>query len=153
MNTAKKCFIILVVLGLWMAYANADDREWRKERGGHHGPPPEAFAACDGKTAGDRTQFVAPNGETVEGTCEVADDRLVLRPDHPPERTGGGHHGPPPEAYTACEGKGSGDQAELIGRHGETVTGTCEQEGDRLVLRPDFMKNRSKAGPNGHSDE
>ena len=47
------------------------------------------------------------------------------------------HHGPPPEAYTACEGKNAGDTAEFVSPRGDTVTGTCEQEGDRLVLRPD----------------
>ena len=47
------------------------------------------------------------------------------------------HHGPPPEAYTACEDKNVGDSAEFVSPHGDTVTGTCEQEGDRLVLRPD----------------
>ncbi len=47
------------------------------------------------------------------------------------------HHAPPPEAYTACEGKISGDSAEFVSPHGDTVTGTCEQEGDLLVLRPD----------------
>jgi len=47
------------------------------------------------------------------------------------------HQGPPPEAYTACEGKNAGDTAEFVSPHGDTVTGTCEQVGDRLVLRPD----------------
>lgn len=47
------------------------------------------------------------------------------------------HQGPPPEAYTACEGKSEGDTAEFESPRGDTVTGTCEQEGDRLVLRPD----------------
>jgi len=46
-------------------------------------------------------------------------------------------HGPPPEAYSACEGKNEGDTAEFVSPHGDTVTGTCEQDGDRLVLRPD----------------
>ncbi len=46
-------------------------------------------------------------------------------------------HGPPPEAYTACEGKNAGDPAEFVSPHGDTVTGICEQEGDRLVLHPD----------------
>ena len=47
------------------------------------------------------------------------------------------HHGPPPEAYTACEGKNAGGTAEFVTPHGDTVTGTCEQHGDRLFLRPD----------------
>lgn len=50
----------------------------------------------------------------MTGTCEVADDRLVLRPEHPPGQPGGRRHGPPPEAYTACEGKSAGDTAQLV---------------------------------------
>jgi len=53
------------------------------------------------------------------------------------QETGRRHHGPPPEAYTACNGKNAGDTAEFVNPHGDTVTGTCEQEGDRLVLRSD----------------
>ncbi len=46
--------------------------------------------------------------------------------------------GPPPEAYTACEGKYDGDTAEFESPHGDTVTGTCVEDDDnRLVLRPD----------------
>ena len=52
-------------------------------------------------------------------------------------------HSPPPEAYEACEGKSAGDEAEFINPRGETVTGTCEEEGDRLVLRPDCPKEDS----------
>lgn len=52
-------------------------------------------------------------------------------------RPRGRHNGPPPEAYTACENKNAGDTAEFVSPHGDTVTGTCEQQGDRLVLRPD----------------
>ncbi len=44
---------------------------------------------------------------------------------------------PPPEAYTACEGKNAGDTAEFVGPRGDKVTGTCKQQGDRLFLVPD----------------
>ena len=50
--------------------------------------------------------------------------------------------GPPPEAYEACEGKSVGDEAEFVNPRGETVTGTCEEEGNQLVLRPDNFKGR-----------
>lgn len=50
--------------------------------------------------------------------------------------------GPPPEAYTACEGKSAGDTAEFESPHGDTVTGTCEEQGDQLVLRPDNPPGR-----------
>jgi len=56
------------------------------------------------------------------------------------QETGRRHHGPPPEAYTACEGKNAGDTAQFVNPRGETVTGNCEQEVDRLVLRPDHPK-------------
>jgi len=45
--------------------------------------------------------------------------------------------GPPPEAYTACEGKAAGDKAEFANPHGDTVTGTCKKQGERLFLVPD----------------
>jgi hypothetical protein len=47
------------------------------------------------------------------------------------------HHRPPPEAYTACEGRSVGDTAEFETPHGEIVSGTCEEDGDTLVLRPE----------------
>jgi len=59
------------------------------------------------------------------------------------QETGRRRKGPPPEAYTACEGKCAGDAAEFVNRRGDTVTGTCEKEGDRLVLRPDRPVRRS----------
>lgn len=48
-----------------------------------------------------------------------------------------GRRGPPPEAFTACEGKSAGDTAEFSGRNGESVTGTCEERNGKLVLRPE----------------
>jgi hypothetical protein len=62
-----------------------------------------------------------------------------------------GHQGPPPEAYTACEGKSVGDEAEFVSPQGDTVTGTCEEEGDRLVLRPDNPPPR-RGGENGRME-
>lgn len=56
------------------------------------------------------------------------------------------HQGPPPEAYTTCEGKSEGDTAEFESPHGDTVTGICEQQGDRLVLRPDNPPRGSSGG-------
>ena len=61
----------------------------------------------------------------------------------------GRHQGPPPEAYTACEGKAIGDTAQFVNPGSKEVYGTCEQEGSgrgsgggsksgsKLVLRPD----------------
>lgn len=44
------------------------------------GPPPEAFAACDGKKEGDVVTVVLRRGEKVEAVCEPLDSRLVARP-------------------------------------------------------------------------
>lgn len=51
------------------------------------------------------------------------------------------HQKPPIEAYTACEGKSEGETAEFENQNGDTVTGTCVQEGERLVLRPDNLSD------------
>jgi len=102
------------------------------------GPPPEAFKACEGKSAGSRSEFTAPDGGLVQGRCENdGNGKVVLRPDRPPGEMPGGHRGPPPEAYAACAGKAVGGKAQFVNPRGETVAGTCDQEGGTLVLRPD----------------
>jgi hypothetical protein len=57
------------------------DRPAENSRDGRRGPPPEAYKACEGKTAGATAQFVDPRGETMRGTCEEESGKLVLRPD------------------------------------------------------------------------
>ena len=69
------------------------------------------------------------------------------------QETGRRRHGPPPEAYTACEGKSAGDAAQFVNRRGKTVTGTCVQEGDRLVLRPDCTRRGSGGKTGGKQRE
>jgi hypothetical protein len=54
------------------------------------------------------------------------------------------HNGPPPEAYTACEGKQRGDAAEFTSPFGDIITGTCVKEQRRLFLRPDSPPERRK---------
>jgi heavy metal sensor kinase len=49
-------------------------------RSGRRGPPPEAYKACQGKRVGSTAQFVDRRGETVRGTCEEDEGKLVLRP-------------------------------------------------------------------------
>jgi hypothetical protein len=114
--------------------------------GRRSGPPPEAFAACEGKSEGSTAQFSKPDGETVSGTCRVADGRLVLRPDHPKGNGGDERRGPPPEAFAACIGKSAGSSAQFVDPRGETVVGTCEEEDGRMVLRP---ANRRGGRPGG----
>lgn len=137
MSSLKKTLIVMVLVTLGAAQAFGNEPADRRGRHRPPTPPPEAYSACEGKAAGDTAQFTGPNGETVSGTCEEMGDRLALRPDHFNAREGGRRHGPPPEAYTACEGKNAGDSAQFESPHGETVTGTCKEERGRLVLRPD----------------
>ena len=76
----------------------------------------------------------------------------ALGNDTPSQRSGRRHNGPPPEAYTVCEGKSAGDTAEFVSPFGDKVTGTCVQDrnSDRLVLRPD---NPPVRGESGKKDE
>jgi hypothetical protein len=40
---------------------------------GRHCPPPEAYKACEEKSAGSLAQFVNPQGQIITGTCEEKD--------------------------------------------------------------------------------
>jgi len=44
------------------------------------GPPPEAVAACKGKTEGTQVSFSARGGETLTGVCQKIGDVLAARP-------------------------------------------------------------------------
>jgi hypothetical protein len=119
------------------------------EGGRGFGPPPEAFAACEGKIAGASAHFTNPEGEVVTGTCRMADGRLVLRPDHPKEQGREDRQGPPPEAYKACEGKKAGAVSQFTDPRGETLKGTCEEEDGKMVLRPDRNKGERPGQASG----
>ncbi len=85
MNCIRKTSITFALVGLMGAFSLMANDAFARERGRHHRtPPPEAYAACEGKSAGDTAEFESPRGDTVTGTCEQDGERLVLRPDHPP---------------------------------------------------------------------
>ena len=71
---------ILTLFNLNMTFAQGGSR-------GHQGPPPEAYTVCEGLSEGDTAAFESPRGDTITGTCvqERDGDRLVLRPDNPPD--------------------------------------------------------------------
>lgn len=48
------------------------------------GPPPEAMAACQGKSEGSKVTFKARNGESMEGVCRMLDGKLAAVPTNPP---------------------------------------------------------------------
>ena len=112
---------------------------------GRRGPPPEAYTACEGKNAGDTAQFENRRGETVSGTCENHNGILVLRPEG--KQTSNNKRGrrvPPPEAYTACEGKSAGDTAQFENQRGETVSGICQEDNGKLALRPNRPQRQQR---------
>jgi hypothetical protein len=102
-------------------------------------PPEAAFTACEGKSAGDSTQFETRRGKTLTGKCEIVGGdnagKLVLRPDNL-KRKNKMRKQPPQAAYTACNGKSIGDSAQFETRRGKTLPGTCEELNSQLVLRP-----------------
>jgi two-component system, OmpR family, heavy metal sensor histidine kinase CusS len=52
---------------------------------------------------------------------------------------------PPLEAYQACEGKSAGTPAQFVSRRGETISGICEEEEGKLVLRQTDPKGDARA--------
>jgi hypothetical protein len=88
MNITKRTAIIISLMGILItANAFGSDSFSRETGRKNQGPPPEAYTACEGKSEGDTAEFTSPRGDTVTGTCEYDrdGDRLVLRPDNPPE--------------------------------------------------------------------
>lgn len=81
-------------------------------------PPPAAFDACSGKSAGEACQVALPD-RTVDGTCAATPDgALACRPDHPP--------GPPPEMAAACRDKSDGDPCSFS-HDGRAEEGVCRR--------------------------
>jgi hypothetical protein len=54
-------------------------------------PPPEAIAACKGKSKGASVQFTTPRGDTLQGVCKEFEGALTAMPPHggPPPSTQG----------------------------------------------------------------
>jgi hypothetical protein len=61
----------------------------------HHGPPPEALAACKSASSGQQCSFTSPHGDQISGSCTSREEGkpLACRPAHPP---GGGPSGAQP---------------------------------------------------------
>lgn len=91
MNITKKTSTViapLIIIPFFIIFnyeASAQQRGMRRQ-----GPPPEAYTVCEGKSVGDTAEFESPRGDVVTGTCEQENDKLVLRPDNPPERDSDG---------------------------------------------------------------
>ncbi len=96
---------------------------------GPHGPPPAAFDACTTKATGDACN-VKFGDKDIAGTCTAPpagapDARIFCLPkDMPPPGEGRPHHPPPPEAFTACDGKAS-DATCSVKLTDRTIDGVC----------------------------
>lgn len=140
--------LIFSLLGLWAGIACA----------GHPGPaqtrlpPPEAFAACEGKTEGAAVKISLPDQRSLEASCMKAGDKLAARPNKMPAPHDGAHeprhdHAPghppmlrPPfpsfEAIAACIGKKDGETIAATLPDGQKLSSQCALFDQTLALRP-----------------
>ena len=79
------------LISLAMAAAQAAEPPAPPASGVPPGPPPEAVAACTGKTEGATVNFVGRGGKTLNGICKTTNGVLAARP------TGGPDQRPPPQ--------------------------------------------------------
>jgi hypothetical protein len=82
MRSLKKISFIFVFIILGAVQAVASDSSSQRNHGRHNGPPPEAYSACEDKSAGDTSEFVSPRGDTISGTCVEENGQLVLKPEN-----------------------------------------------------------------------
>ena len=78
------------LISLAMAASQAAEPPAPPASGVPPGPPPEAIAACQGKTEGAAVSFTGRGGETLTGTCKTTNGVPAARP------TGGPGQRPPP---------------------------------------------------------
>lgn len=79
------------LISLAMAAVQAAEPPAPPASGVPPGPPPEAVAACQGKTEGATVSFTGRGGETLTGICKTTNGVLAARP------TGGPGRHPPPQ--------------------------------------------------------
>lgn len=65
----------------------AESKEGQEPR--RKGPPPEAFAACEGRAEGEKVAFDTPRGHTLQAICKHKQGKLVAVPEgHRPKHKG-----------------------------------------------------------------
>lgn len=76
LTRAALAVALTIIPALGAAQSNPADEE-------HHGPRPEAIAACKDKSEGDACEFDAPRGH-IQGTCRKArsGDLACMHPHH-----------------------------------------------------------------------
>ncbi|MBK1724782.1 hypothetical protein [Thiocystis violacea] len=90
-NAMIALFVLLLAGLATTACARPGPGDGPGDRGGRRGPPPEAIAACDGKSAQDSCSFTGRHDDTITGTCStLADsDQLACEPEGGPPQRGG----------------------------------------------------------------
>jgi hypothetical protein len=131
----------------------------------HYGPPPEALEACSGQTEGASCQFEGRR-RTVSGTCQSRQNEIICVPSDRPKQGRMGHPGfgprdsvalgasdpqgaprsdrpggPPPEAYSACEGKSDGQSCTVETPHGR-LEGVCHTRDSHAFCVPNRHPQR-----------
>ncbi len=76
---------VAVIVGLISLMPMIVSAAGNRGQGRPQGPPPEAIAACEGKSAGDSVTFTGRRGETLEATCQEKDGQLAAVPNNMPE--------------------------------------------------------------------
>lgn len=62
--------------------SSASDHKGGPDGDGRKGPPPEAFKACEGKSAGDKVSMSGPEGKSMSATCHDMKGKLAAMPEH-----------------------------------------------------------------------
>lgn len=81
----RKSYSILLGMAL-MGTLSACNAAPQQGQGRPAGPPPEAFEACEGMSAGDSVTFAGREGEEIAATCKEENGQLVAVPLNPPKR-------------------------------------------------------------------
>ena len=93
-------------------------------------PPPEAFAACTSKQAGEKCSVQLGDRE-LAGTCASGpEQKLFCRPDHLRPC------GSPPEAVAACSSKNAGQSCSIQFPDGSLRSGVCRAGLEEMACAP-----------------
>jgi hypothetical protein len=140
---------LIVCWAVFASFAYQSQVEADGEDGGtgtfrkHHGPPPEAFQACNELEEGAACSFTHHEHQ-ISGMCRAGTEGkpALCVPNHPPHGAFG-YFGPLPEALQACSGLEQGAPCNFT-RDGNQVTGTCRSRpGKPAACRPSHSAPQS----------
>jgi hypothetical protein len=88
MKSLSRIAALNLILSGLVSTAGAADAPSAQGQQAHHGPPPEALAACSSLTSGAACSFTSPRGPAT-GTCWAPEGKpLACRPKDAPPRGG-----------------------------------------------------------------